>query len=167
VADAVAALAGSRLVTLTGVGGVGKTRLAMRAAAAAGPFADGVSWCELAPVTDPSAASAAVATALGVRRSAEDGVVESVVDFLSLRHMLLVLDNCEHVLDGIRPLVESLLRGCPRLVVLATSRTRLGAEGEHVRPVAPLPVPQPSARSDPTTPAVALSLSAPAPSGRT
>ena len=156
VADAVAALAGSRLVTLTGVGGVGKTRLAMRAAAAAGPFADGVSWCELAPVTDPSAASAAVATALGVRRSAEDGVVESVVDFLSLRHMLLVLDNCEHVLDGIRPLVESLLRGCPRLVVLATSRTRLGAEGEHVRPVAPLPVPQPSARSDPTTPAVAL-----------
>ena len=75
----------ARLVTLTGVGGVGKTRLAMRAAAASGPFADGVSWCELAPVTDPSAASAAVATALGVRRSAETGVVESVVDFLSLR----------------------------------------------------------------------------------
>ena len=97
-----------------------------------------------------------MATALGVRRSAETGVVESVVDFLSLRHMLLVLDNCEHLLDGIRPLVESLLRGCPRLVVLATSRTRLGVAGEHVRPVAPLPVPPPSARPDRTTPAVAL-----------
>jgi predicted ATPase/DNA-binding SARP family transcriptional activator len=156
-AEAVAALRDSRLVTLTGVGGVGKTRLAMRAAAAvSGHFTDGLSWCELAPVTEPSAVSAAVATALGVRRSAESSVVESVVDFLSLRQMLLVLDNCEHLLNGIRPLVESLLRGCPGLVVLATSRVRLAVAGEHVRPVAPLPVPPPSDRPDPTTAAVAL-----------
>ena len=128
VAEVVAAIAESRLVTLTGVGGVGKTRLAMRAAVASGPFTDGSAWCELAPVTDPSAVAAAVATALGVRRSAETSVVESLVDYLSQRQMLLVLDNCEHLRGGVRPLVESLLRGCPRLVVLATSRARLAVD---------------------------------------
>ena len=156
VAEAVAAIAESRLVTLTGVGGVGKTRLAMRAAVAADHFTDGLAWCELAPVTDHAAVPAAVATSLGVRRSADTSVVESLVDYLSQRQMLLVLDNCEHLLESVRPLVESLLRGCPRLVVLATSRTRLAASGEHVRPVAPLPVPTSTGRPDPTTPAVAL-----------
>ena len=140
-AEVVAAIAESRLVTLTGVGGVGKTRLAMRAAVASGPFTDGLAWCELAPVTDPSAVAAAVATSLGVRRSAETSVVESLVDYLSQRRMLLVLDNCEHLVESVAPLVESLLRGCPWLVVLATSRARLAVTGEHVRPVAPLPVP--------------------------
>ena len=156
VAEVVGAIAESRLVTLTGVGGVGKTRLAMRAAVASGPFTDGLAWCELAPVTDPSAVAAAVATSLGVRRSAETSVVESLVDYLSQRRMLLVLDNCEHLVESVAPLVESLLRGCPWLVVLATSRARLAVTGEHVRPVAPLPVPAVGQRPDPTTPAVAL-----------
>ena len=155
-AEVVAEFAKSRLVTLTGVGGVGKTRLAMRAAVSSGPFTDGLAWCELAPVTDPSAVSAAVATSLGVRRSAETSVVESLVDYLAQRRMLLVLDNCEHLLEGVQPLAESLLRGCPWLVVLATSRARLAVTGEHVRPVAPLPVPASGERPDPTTPAVAL-----------
>ena len=81
-----------------------------------------------------------MATSLGVRRSAETSVVESLVDYLSQRRMLLVLDNCEHLVESVAPLVESLLRGCPWLVVLATSRARLAVTGELVRPVAPLPV---------------------------
>ena len=76
--------------------------------------------------------------------------------FLAPKRLLLVLDNCEHVLDGVRPLVEAILRGCPRVVVLATSRERLGMDGERVQPVAPLPLPDSERPLDVTAPAVAL-----------
>ncbi len=157
-AAAAQAVTEARLVTLTGVGGVGKTRLALRTAAAtAARFADGLCWCELAPVTDPDAVAPAVATALGVHRGPAATVVESVVTFLGDQQRLLILDNCEHLLGGVRPLVSELLRGCPRLVVLATSRAKLGINGERVRPVAPLPLPSASPpRRDEPSPAVRL-----------
>jgi predicted ATPase/DNA-binding SARP family transcriptional activator len=156
-AEAAARIGEARLVTLTGIGGVGKTRLAGRAAVAvSGQFADGVSWCELAPLTEPAAVAPALATSLGVRRQPDAGVVDSVVHFLASKRLLLVLDNCEHVLDGVRPLVDAILRGCPRVVVLATSRERLGINGERVQPVAPLPLPDSERPLDVTAPAVAL-----------
>ena len=152
-----AAIAGARLVTLTGIGGVGKTRLAIRTAALASPrFVDGLSWCELAPVTDPAAVAPAVATSFGVQREAGATVVESVVAFLADKQMLLVLDNCEHLLVGVRPLVSAILQGCPRVLILATSRERLAIDGERARPVAPLPLPDSGSRPDPTNPAVSL-----------
>ena len=92
-------------------------------------------------MTDPAAVAPAVASSLGVRRGAGATVVESIVAVLSDQQRLLVLDNCEHLLDGVRPLVAEIIRGCPRVAVLATSRERLAIDGEQVRPVAPLPVP--------------------------
>ena len=89
------ALTQARLLTLTGVGGVGKTRLALKAAGlTASRFIDGVFWCELAPVPDPSAVAPALATLLGVPRATDATVVDSVVAFLSDKRALLVLDNC-------------------------------------------------------------------------
>ena len=155
--EAAARIVEARLVTLTGIGGVGKTRLARRAAAAVSDqFADGVSWCELAPLTDSAAVAPALATSLGVRRTPDAGVVDSVVGFLAPKRLLLVLDNCEHVLHGARPLVEAILRGCPGVVILATSRERLGVHGERVQPVDPLPLPDSERPLDVTAPAVAL-----------
>ena len=157
IAGAAAALSEARLLTLTGVGGVGKTRLAARVAIAVSDrFADGVSWCELAPLTDPAAVAPALATSLGVRRQPDAGVVDSIADFLAPKRLLLVLDNCEHVLDGVRPLVEAILRACPRVVVLATSRERLAIKGERVQPVGRLPLPDTERPLDATAPAVAL-----------
>jgi predicted ATPase/DNA-binding SARP family transcriptional activator len=159
IAEAAATLGRVRLVTLTGTGGVGKTRLARRAAlTVASQFADGVSWCELAPLTGSTAVAPALATSLGVRQQAGTDVVDSVAHFLAPKRLLLVLDNCEHVLDGVRPIVEAILRGCPRVVVLATSRERLGIGGEWVQPVAPLPLPDSERPLDASAPAVALFL---------
>ena len=147
----------ARLVTLTGVGGVGKTRLALRVAAlAASRFTDGVSWCELAPVPDEAAVAPALATSLGVQPAAGSTVIESVVAFLSDQELLVVLDNCEHLLAEVRVLVAELLRGCPRLVILTTSRERLAIEGERSRPVAPLPLPDHLPSPDRANPAVSL-----------
>lgn len=156
-ADAVAAirsrLASERLVTLVGPGGVGKTRLAVQAAAdSAEAFHEGVWLAELAELAPTSTASPAdvVRAALGVRdagTSAEDGLVAA----LRAGTSLLVLDNCEHVVDQVTPLVDRLLRSCPGLRILATSREPLGATGEVLVDVPPLAVPSvPSvpARSD-------------------
>jgi predicted ATPase/DNA-binding SARP family transcriptional activator len=137
-------LAASRLVTLTGVGGVGKTRIALRSAETVSTaFPDGVWWCELAPLTDAAAVEPALSTVLGVQRRVGVGGVESVLAFLAQMRLLLVLDNCEHVLSGVRPIADAILSRCPGVAVLATSRTPLGVVGERLRPIAPLPLPLP------------------------
>lgn len=148
-------LARSRLVTLTGPGGTGKTRLAEESAAREGHAADApcdVWLAELAPVEDPDAVPGAVLSALGLRETAllrdgsHDGPpraepVDLLVDRLGsrARPVLLILDNCEHVIGAAAALAEALLTRCPRLRVLATSREPLGVPGESVRPVDPLP----------------------------
>jgi predicted ATPase/DNA-binding CsgD family transcriptional regulator len=135
-ADAVQA---HRQVTAVGPGGVGKTRLALAVAAAAtGEFADGVWFVDLVPVTDPAMVGAAVASALGIGQQLGGGPDESVLAALADRQALLVLDNCEHLRDGVALFVERLLAGCPRMTVLATSRARLLVPFERVFPVPPL-----------------------------
>ncbi|MFC7449196.1 ATP-binding protein [Rhodococcus daqingensis] len=132
----------SRLVTLTGMGGVGKTRLALRVAEdSRRGFDDGVWLVELGELPDPTLVADTVSAALGLRdqpaRSAEDVLVEH----LAARRLLLVLDNCEHLIDAVATLAETLLKACPELRVLAASREALGVAGEAVLRVPPLSVP--------------------------
>jgi predicted ATPase/DNA-binding SARP family transcriptional activator len=144
-AAVVAELARARLVTLTGAGGIGKTRLAKEAAVAAAPhYPDGVWWCDLAAVTEARAVESAVATAVGAHETGAATVEEALVTRLGARRLLLVVDNCEHVLDVAVPLVAAIVRRCRQVTVLATSRTRLGVGGELLWPVPPLPVPEPA-----------------------
>jgi predicted ATPase/class 3 adenylate cyclase len=136
------ALGEARVVTLTGVGGVGKTRLALRAAAEALPrFREGAWLVELAPVRDPEAVAAAVAAVFGVTERVGMNTTETLVEFLRSKQLLLVLDNCEHLLDPTAELVEVLERSCPGVVVLVTSREGLAIEGERVVPVPALSAP--------------------------
>ncbi|HKE81018.1 MAG TPA: LuxR C-terminal-related transcriptional regulator [Solirubrobacteraceae bacterium] len=122
-------LARARIVTLTGAGGSGKTRLALQVAAGqAARFGDGVWWVELADVTDPALVADAVAAATGAL--AAPG--RSLTAQLAGRRLLVCLDNCEHVLDGAAEVAEALLRDCPELSILATSREPLGAGGETI-----------------------------------
>ncbi|MFC7985363.1 BTAD domain-containing putative transcriptional regulator [Streptomyces sp. NPDC057336] len=152
-------LATTRLVTLLGPGGAGKTRLSQEAAEGAGePARDGAWLAELAPVDDPGAVPEAVLTALGARETVLYGAgaeemravaasdrqataVERLVEHCGRRRMLIVLDNCEHVVDAAARLAEDLLARCPNLTVLATSREPLGVPGELLRPVEPLSEP--------------------------
>lgn len=121
----------NRLVTLTGTGGCGKTRLALQSAAdAAHRYAGGVWWVELAPVTDPEFVPATVAEAVGLREEHDRSLLDTLVEQLRGREALLVLDNCEQVLDGTARLLEALLVGVPDLHVVATSREPLGVPGE-------------------------------------
>ncbi|KXX59639.1 protein kinase domain-containing protein [Rhodococcus sp. LB1] len=137
-------LTGSRLVTLTGIGGVGKTRLAMRVASAVQrQYADGVRLVELGELRDGSSLVDAVAAAAGIRDHSAGPLREVLIEFLAPREVLLVLDNCEHVVDAVAELVGPLLRVCPRLRILATSREPLGIGGESVLRVPPLAVPDP------------------------
>ncbi|WP_274029753.1 AfsR/SARP family transcriptional regulator [Streptomyces sp. MMBL 11-1] len=150
-------LARSRLVTLLGPGGAGKTRLSQETAeAAAESWPDGVWLAELAPVDDPDSVPEAVLSALGAReavlrgagaeelratdRTAADPLVR-LTEHCAPRRMLLLLDNCEHVIGAAAALADRLLTHCPQLTVLATSREPLGVPGEFVRPVDPLPDP--------------------------
>ncbi|MGH3823195.1 MAG: BTAD domain-containing putative transcriptional regulator [Pseudonocardiaceae bacterium] len=151
VSQALAALGGARVVTLTGVGGVGKTRLALRVAAdAQASYRDGVWVCELAAVRDGRAVPDAVATILGVQQRQGAIVTDRLNEYLRSKQLLLVLDNCEHVLDPAARLTDALVGGSPGVTVLATSREPLGVDGEQTLPVQPLPVP-PSADGDPHT----------------
>ncbi|MFJ9905238.1 AfsR/SARP family transcriptional regulator [Streptomyces sp. NPDC101152] len=151
-------LAAARLVTLLGTGGAGKTRLSQEVAEVAGDVArDGVWLAELAPVDDPDAVPEAVLTAVGARETVlygagaeamraaanerHDDPVERLAEHCGRRRMLIVLDNCEHVVDAAARLAEELLERCPELTVLATSREPLGVPGELLRPVEPLPEP--------------------------
>jgi predicted ATPase/class 3 adenylate cyclase len=122
----------TRLVTLTGVGGVGKTRLALQAAAEMIPrFADGAWFCELAAASDADAMTQVVASALGVNPRPGATLEGSIVEFLGTKRLLLVLDNCEHLLAAVGRLVEAVLRGAPGVSVLVTSREGLSVEGER------------------------------------
>lgn len=133
VADVEAALRQHRLLTLTGVGGVGKTRVALEVAVrVVGEFPDGVWVLELANVTDPKAVPDAVAAVLGVGPQAGKTVGESVADALDGRLRLLVFDNCEHVVDAVADLVERILTRAPTVKVLATSREGLGLADERL-----------------------------------
>ncbi|MBP2324582.1 non-specific serine/threonine protein kinase [Kibdelosporangium banguiense] len=138
-------LSQSRLVTLTGVGGVGKTRLGVRVAATRQrAFADGAWLVELGQVHQPALVSHTVMVALGLRdQSLGRTPVELLADYLVPRQVLLVLDSCEQVVDAVAKMVHVLLRFCPHVRVLATSRESLGIDGETVLPVQPLPVPDP------------------------
>jgi predicted ATPase/DNA-binding SARP family transcriptional activator len=153
-ADLASRLGVGRLVTLTGPGGIGKTRLALHAAArAAERYPDGVWLCELADVGAVDAVAPAVASAFHVERDAEHTDAERVVQFLRSRRALLVFDNCEHVLDGARDLIAAILAHAPDVDVVATSRRRLGVEGERVVPVNSLAV---ADWDDPDSPAAVL-----------
>lgn len=134
----------SRLVTLTGMGGVGKTRLALRVAAdLQKSFRDGVWLVELDGISDDSLLVQLVAGALGVREQAGRPMREVLADFVSSRSLLLVLDNCEHVVSAAAEFAESVLRRSPKLRILATSREALSIGGEATLRVAPLAVPIP------------------------
>src|SRR5262247_3786453 len=137
-----AALGQARVVTLTGPGGVGKTRLALQVAGQiAERFGDGAWLCQLAPVRDPAGVDNAVAAVLSVTAGAGQGTREALVEFLRSKQLLLVLDNCEHVLAEAAALAGVLQRSCERLVILATSREALRIEGERLVPVPPLATP--------------------------
>jgi predicted ATPase len=128
-----------RLVTLTGVGGAGKTRLAARVAAEqADRWPDGACWIELAPVTDPAEVAEAAASSVGAIVERVGGPLRSLAVHLKDRKMLVCLDNCEHVLDGAAGLADALLRSCPGISMLTTSREPLGVPGEVTWPVPPL-----------------------------
>jgi predicted ATPase len=136
VAELQAAVKAHRLVTLTGVGGVGKTRLAVEVAARlADEFPDGVWFFELAAVTDPAAVPDAVAAVLGITQQPGRSVAESVAAALEGRVRLLVLDNCEHVLDAAAALIEAILAASATTKVVATSREGLGVADEQLWPV--------------------------------
>jgi predicted ATPase/class 3 adenylate cyclase/DNA-binding CsgD family transcriptional regulator len=124
-------LAENRLVTLTGAGGVGKTRLAIQVAAQlGGEFGDGVRYADLAPITDPELVPLTVARALGLPDQPGRSTMDTLLRFVRDRQMLVVLDNCEHLLDASAELVVALLGGAPGLTVLAASREAIGVAGE-------------------------------------
>ena len=131
----------SRLLTLTGPAGTGKTRLALQIAAQVlEEFADGVTLAELAPLKDPALVANAVARSLGVAEIEGQTIVESLTDYLRKRRLLLIADNFEHVIES-APLIAELLSDCPGLKILVTSREALGLYGEQEYPVAPLALP--------------------------
>jgi len=128
-----AALAEHRLVTAVGLGGIGKTRLALAVAAElTGRFADGVWYVDLVPVADDAMVTPVLAAVLGFGEQQGRSAEETVLGWLGDREALIVLDNCEHLVDGVVVIVERLLAACPRVRVLATSRARLLVPYEHV-----------------------------------
>jgi non-specific serine/threonine protein kinase len=136
-------LASSRLLSLTGAGGVGKTRLAVRLACGlVNEFPDGVWLVDLAPLSVPDLVAQAIATAVGVREGPQRSARDALLDTLRDRELLLVLDNCEHLITTCAELVEALLRAAPALRIVATSREALGVSGESVCRVPSLSLPE-------------------------
>jgi predicted ATPase/DNA-binding SARP family transcriptional activator len=146
----------SRLVTLTGTGGCGKTRLALEAARTlVGSFPDGVWLAELEAVTDPALVPQSLAAAVGIREGASLGVggevarplMDKLIDYLRAKELLIVLDNCEHLIEACAQVAGEVLRSAPGVRLLVTSRERLGVAGEALLPVPPLGVPGPQETS--------------------
>ena len=136
-------LTSSRLLSLTGAGGVGKTRLALRLARnLANEFRDGVWLIDLAPLSLPDLVAQTIATALGIREGAHRSARDVLLDTLRERELLLVLDTCEHLIESCAELVEVLLGGAPALRIVATSREALGVSGEVVHRVPSLSLPE-------------------------
>jgi transcriptional regulator with XRE-family HTH domain len=141
-ADVIARLEDARLLTLRGVGGCGKTRLALEVARSiVAKYPDGLRLVELGPLSDPALVAQQVGAALDVRESPEQPFTTALIRSLAGRRVLLVLDNCEHLLQSCALLLNALLRGCPDLHVLATSREPIGIDGEVAWPVPSLAVP--------------------------
>jgi non-specific serine/threonine protein kinase len=154
-------LSQSRLVTLTGVGGVGKSRLALRVAhQLTRVFADGTWWVELSPLQDGALLPQAIGAALGLTERVAGDPAAALSEALAQRSLLMVVDNCEHLVPECQELLTILLRAAPGLRILATSREVLRIPGEQVCEVVPLDVPRPGATHDPDSmagyPAVAL-----------
>ena len=157
--DLAATLCTARLVTLTGVGGVGKTRLALQGAAQVLPdYREGVWLCELGSLVDADAVAEAIASALDVEARPGQSMADTLVDFLRSKQLLMVLDNCEHLLDAVAQLVERIERDCPEVTVLATSREGLGLRGEQMLAVRSLGLPDPKDEFDRAVQADALRL---------
>jgi predicted ATPase/DNA-binding CsgD family transcriptional regulator len=144
-------LSESRLVTLTGFGGVGKTRLALRMAIELQRvYPDGVWFVPLGELSDPDLIAETTAAVLGIHDQSGRFGVAQLAAYLRPRELLLVLDNCEHLIEACAVVTDALLRSCPRLRILATSREALRIDGEAVLPVAPLSLPDPGSDSSPS-----------------
>ncbi|MGW3014282.1 ATP-binding protein [Streptomyces sp. NPDC001219] len=150
VTDAKRLLATSRLLTLTGPGGVGKTRLALHVAAAMRrSFRDGVRFVELAELRDSSLFAHTVAAQLGLHDQPSRTTIDMIIEYLRSREVLLTLDNCEHLIDDCALFIDVVVRACPQVQILATSRQSLGVYGETTLVVPPLPVPSAEAVPSP------------------
>jgi predicted ATPase/DNA-binding CsgD family transcriptional regulator len=134
----------ARLVTLTGPGGSGKTRLALAVASGlVDEFEDGLWWVELASLSDPDLVPQTVASTSGVRETPGRSLIEALVEYLESRDVLLLLDNCEHLVEACAAFSDTLLHACPELKILATSRETLALAGERIWPVPSLSTPDP------------------------
>src|SRR5262245_33310945 len=137
-------VADARVVTLTGPGGCGKTRLAVEVVGdVASRFGDGARWVDLQGVSDPAVVAPALGGGVDVHERPGQALTGPLAEQLYGRHLLVVLDNCEHLVKACAELVGQLSSACPQLHVLATSRVSLSVEGEATFEVAPLPVPAP------------------------
>jgi predicted ATPase/class 3 adenylate cyclase len=155
----ITALSEARVVTLTGVGGVGKTRLAFQVAAEMLPgFREGAWLVDLAPVRDPDAVVDSFTVLFGVTARAGQSMTEALVEFLGTKQLLLVVDNCEHVLDPVAELVDAITHACPGVVILTTSREVLTIPGERIIGVPPLPAPPADADMDMAGASAAVAL---------
>lgn len=149
-AEVKALLKETRLLTLTGSGGCGKSRLSLQVAAdVLEEYAGGVWLVELAPLADPALVPQAVASVLGVKEEAGKSLIESLSDALKPKNLIVVLDNCEHLLEACARLVEALGRSCPHVKVLASSREGLGVPGEQTYRVPSLSLPDPKQKETP------------------
>lgn len=133
-----------RLLTLVGAGGVGKTRLALRLAErAADAFPDGVWVCDLAAIREDALVTEAITTTLDVQRRGDSSTLDGLIEVLQSKTLLVIFDNCEHLLDPVTEITETIGRTCPEVCIVATSREPLGVDGEKVWPVGPLALPEP------------------------